>query len=159
MNASKPALRPAGGPIVFPGRNSGFGAGIRQDSSRENIKIGPRTGRRADVEAFTTRIRPKSEAGGPISGPEALLRNMGHIACKESEVDFLNTSILKTLRAFQYWLSPWDPPPQTPRVGGLPPPDLPAGGFGGGIPPTRGVWGVGAPQSEKQYWVRLTGGF
>ena len=34
-------------------------------------------GRRADFEAFPTRIRPKS---GSISGPEALLRNIGYMA-------------------------------------------------------------------------------
>ncbi len=50
----------------------------RLDSDRESLKIGPpvvrRPGRRADVEVFRTGIRPKS---GPISGPEALLRNIG----------------------------------------------------------------------------------
>ncbi len=40
-------------------------------------------------------------------------------------------------------------PPQTPWVGGLPPPNTPAGDLGGGNPPTRGVWGAGAPQGAK----------
>ncbi len=43
------------------------------------------------------------------------------------------------------------PTPQTPRVGGLPPPNLPVGGVAGGSPLIRGVWDAGAPQSEKQY--------
>jgi hypothetical protein len=37
--------------IMLPGRKSGFRAGFRPDSDRENLKIGP-AGRRADVEAF-----------------------------------------------------------------------------------------------------------
>ena len=47
-----------------------FRAGCRPDSSRESIKIGPPAGRRPENPA---EIRP----GNPISGPEALLRNIG----------------------------------------------------------------------------------
>ncbi len=50
--------------IVLLGRKSGFRAGFRPDSSLESLIIGPPAGRRADVEDFTRRIRPKS-------GPEA----------------------------------------------------------------------------------------
>ena len=50
-------------PIVFPGRKSGFRAGFRPDSSRENIKVCLHTGRRAEFEAFPIRIRSKSVPG------------------------------------------------------------------------------------------------
>ncbi len=44
----------------YPGRKLGLRAGFRPDSNRENIKIGPSAGRRADFKALPTRIRPKS---------------------------------------------------------------------------------------------------
>ena len=55
-----PLLREsASGPeIGLPGWKSGFRAGFRPDSNRENIKIGPSAGRRADFEACPSRIRP-----------------------------------------------------------------------------------------------------
>ncbi len=54
--------------MVLAGRKSHFRTGFRPDSKSENHKIG----RRDDVEAFPTRMRP----GRSISGPEALLRNI-----------------------------------------------------------------------------------
>ncbi len=49
--------------LVLPDRKSVVRAGFRPDSTREALKMALR-GRRADFEAFPTRIRPKS-------GPEA----------------------------------------------------------------------------------------
>ncbi len=46
--------------IMLPGRKSSFRAGFRPHSNRESLKAG----RRADVDAFPIRMRPKS-------GPEA----------------------------------------------------------------------------------------
>ncbi len=41
----------------------------------------PKAGRRDNFEAFPTRIQPKVRPGSPISGPEALLRNVGYLMC------------------------------------------------------------------------------
>jgi hypothetical protein len=46
---------------VFPGRKSGFRAGLWPESGRESLKIGPPAGRMpADFEVVPMRIRPKS---------------------------------------------------------------------------------------------------
>ncbi len=54
--------------IMLPGRKSSFRVGIRPDSNRESLKIGPAAGlgpagRRANFQAFLIRIRPKSGVG------------------------------------------------------------------------------------------------
>ncbi len=57
--------------IVLPGQKSGFRAGLRPDSNREGLKIGPK---RAHLEALPTRIRQKS---GHAAGLPA--RNIGEL--------------------------------------------------------------------------------
>ncbi len=66
--------------IVLPGRNSDFRAGFRPDSSRDSLKIGcpsgrPKAGRGAHVLKLS-RLDSEIRPGGPISGMEALLRNI-----------------------------------------------------------------------------------
>ncbi len=48
--------------IMFPGRKSGFRAGCRPDSIRENLKICLPAGRRHDFKPFPTRLKPKSNS-------------------------------------------------------------------------------------------------
>jgi hypothetical protein len=75
-NPPKDTLRYA---IMLPGRKSAFRAGFQPDCYRENTEIGPPAGRRPAQGRFRcfpgsspAQIRP----GRPISGPEALLRNI-----------------------------------------------------------------------------------
>ncbi len=63
-------------------RNSASGPKIGlprriSDCYREDTEIGPSAGRRADFGAFPIAVRPKIWPAEPISGPEALLRNIG----------------------------------------------------------------------------------
>ncbi len=65
--------------IVLPGWKSGFRAGFRSESSRESLKIGPPAGLRQPQGQFLSfPDQNPAEPGSPISGPEALLRNMGY---------------------------------------------------------------------------------
>ena len=61
---------------MLPGQNSGFRAGFRPVSLRENLKIGPPAGRRADSEAYPIRLRPKSD-------PEARFPGQSHYCVTE----------------------------------------------------------------------------
>ncbi len=65
--ALPPTLRYA---IMLPGRKSGFRAGFRPDSNRESLKFGPSAG----LPQLEPRRNP---AENLISGPEALLRDIG----------------------------------------------------------------------------------
>ena len=66
--------------IVLPGRNSAFRAGFWPDCYRgkhRNRPSGrPSAGRRAVFGSFPVAVRPKIRPGRPISGPEALVRNI-----------------------------------------------------------------------------------
>ena len=59
---------------MLPGRKSGFRGGFRPDSNRENLKIGPPAGRKADSEDVPVDIQLER----PISGPKALLCKIGY---------------------------------------------------------------------------------
>jgi hypothetical protein len=66
--------------IVPPGRKSGFRVGFRPDASRESLKIGPLASRRpagGPLLRFPHQNPAESRPGSPISGPEALLRDIG----------------------------------------------------------------------------------
>ncbi len=60
--------------MMLPGRKSAFRAGFGPDCYWEGNEIGPPAGRRANLGVFPAKIRP----GRPLSGPEALLRNIGY---------------------------------------------------------------------------------
>ncbi len=59
--------------IMLPGRRSGFRAGFRQHPNRETLNIDPQAGLRSFPDWNPAELRP----GSLISGPEALLHNMG----------------------------------------------------------------------------------
>ncbi len=67
--------------IEFQGQKSGFRAGFRPDSHRENIKISSPAGRSVGFDAFRL-ASGRTPSRKPISGPEALLHN---IACEAIE--------------------------------------------------------------------------
>ena len=78
--------------IVLPGRKLAFWAGFWPDCHRERTESGPAAGRRpsagrrADFGAFPVAVRPKIRPGRPISGPEALLRNIMYLNYKFSSL-------------------------------------------------------------------------
>ena len=72
--------------ITLSGPESVFRAGLRPAANRENLKLGPPAGRkpaggpilklsRLESGRNPAEVRP----GNKISGPEALLRNIGHV--------------------------------------------------------------------------------
>jgi hypothetical protein len=71
------------------GLETGFRAGFRPDSNRECLEIGLQAGRRptagwrVDFEFFPDQNLVEMRPGRPISGPEALLRNIGEIPAKD----------------------------------------------------------------------------
>jgi hypothetical protein len=76
-SVSSPALCYA---LVLPGRKLGFRAGFRANSNRECFKINPPAGPRPAGGPILrlqnpTQILP----GSPISGPDALLCNIGYV--------------------------------------------------------------------------------
>ncbi len=60
--------------MVLPGRKSGFRAAFRPDSSRETAGLRPAGG---PILRFSRLESGEIRRGSPISGPEALLRNIG----------------------------------------------------------------------------------
>ena len=67
--------------IVLPGRISGFRAAFRKDSRRESLKLSAPAGLRPAGGPILKLSRLESGrnlARKPISGPEALLRNIGY---------------------------------------------------------------------------------
>ncbi len=67
--------------IVLPGRQPGFpgrvSAGCQSGKLQNRPSSRPSAGGRADFDGFPIKVQPKIRPGRPISGPEALLRNMG----------------------------------------------------------------------------------
>ncbi len=65
---------------MLPGQKSSFRAGFRPEFNRENLKIGTLTGMRP-AEGPILKLARLDPAeiwpGSPISGPEALLHNIG----------------------------------------------------------------------------------
>jgi hypothetical protein len=66
---------------MLPGRKSGFRAGFRPDSDKEDLKIGPPAGRRpagGPIGSFPDKNPAEIQPESSISGPEARLHNIGY---------------------------------------------------------------------------------